>query len=100
LRGTRYWGSDKTAKREASRSTLLTKYNTGDRIKNNEKGGASGMYEGEKRCINSFGREHKENRPLLCPRSRRDDNIKMGLREVGWGHNWINLAQDKDRWLL
>jgi hypothetical protein len=27
------------------------------------------------------------------------DNIKMDLREIGWGDmNWINLAQDRDRW--
>jgi hypothetical protein len=26
-------------------------------------------------------------------------NIKMDLREVGWGGmDWINLAQDRDRW--
>jgi hypothetical protein len=28
-----------------------------------------------------------------------EDNIKMGLREVGWGGmDWINLAEDRDRW--
>jgi hypothetical protein len=27
------------------------------------------------------------------------DNIKMDLREVGWdGGDWIDLAQDRDRW--
>jgi hypothetical protein len=27
------------------------------------------------------------------------DNIKMDLREVGWGvADWIDLAQDKDKW--
>jgi hypothetical protein len=26
-------------------------------------------------------------------------NIKMDLREVGWdGRDWIDLAQDRDRW--
>jgi hypothetical protein len=26
-------------------------------------------------------------------------NIKMDLQEVGWvGMNWIELAQDRDRW--
>jgi hypothetical protein len=30
---------------------------------------------------------------------RRMDNIKMDLREVEWdGMNWIDLAQDRDRW--
>jgi hypothetical protein len=23
----------------------------------------------------------------------------MDLQEVGWGMDWINLAQDRDRWL-
>jgi hypothetical protein len=38
-------------------------------------------------------------RPLGRPRRRWEDNIKMDLREVGWvGMNWIELAQDRDRW--
>ena len=26
-------------------------------------------------------------------------NIKMGLEEVGWGVDWFDLAQDRERWL-
>jgi hypothetical protein len=27
------------------------------------------------------------------------DNIKMGLREIGWGGiDWIDVAQDRDQW--
>jgi hypothetical protein len=38
-------------------------------------------------------------RPLGRPRHRWEDNIKTDLREVGWGDmNWIELAQDRDRW--
>jgi hypothetical protein len=38
-------------------------------------------------------------RPLGRPRRRWEDNIKIDLREVGWGGvDWINLAQDRDRW--
>ncbi|KAJ4426192.1 hypothetical protein ANN_27001 [Periplaneta americana] len=38
-------------------------------------------------------------RPLGRPRRRREDNIKMDLREVGYdGRDWINLAQDRDQW--
>jgi hypothetical protein len=38
-------------------------------------------------------------RPLGRPRRRWEDNIKMGLREVGCGGmDWINLAHDRDRW--
>jgi hypothetical protein len=30
---------------------------------------------------------------------RWEDNIKMGLQEVGWGGmDWIDMAQDRDRW--
>ena len=38
-------------------------------------------------------------RPLGRPRRRWEDNIKMDLQEVGCGGmDWIELAQDKDRW--
>ena len=38
-------------------------------------------------------------RPLGRPRHRWKDTIKMDLWEVGCGGmNWINLAQDRDRW--
>jgi hypothetical protein len=38
-------------------------------------------------------------RPRGRPMCRWEDNIKMDLREVGWaGMEWINLAQDRDRW--
>ena len=39
------------------------------------------------------------NRPLGRPRFRWEDNIKMNLQEVGCvGMNWIELAQDRDKW--
>jgi len=38
-------------------------------------------------------------RPLGRPRRRWDDNIKMDLQEVGCGDmDWIELAQNRDRW--
>jgi hypothetical protein len=37
-------------------------------------------------------------RPLGRHKHRWEDNIKMDLQEVGWGMDWIDLAQDKDRW--
>ena len=39
-------------------------------------------------------------RPLGRPMRRWEDNIKMGLQEVGCGGgmDWIELAQDRDRW--
>jgi len=38
-------------------------------------------------------------RSLGRPRRRWEDNIKMDLQEVGCGGmDWIELAQDRDRW--
>jgi hypothetical protein len=38
-------------------------------------------------------------RPLGRPRRRWEDGIGMDLREIGWGNiEWIQLAQDRDRW--
>ena len=41
----------------------------------------------------------EERRLLGGPSRRWEDNIKMDLREVGCGCvDWIELAQDRDRW--
>jgi len=38
-------------------------------------------------------------RPFGRPRRKWEDNIKMDLQEVGCGGmEWIELAQDRDRW--
>ena len=38
-------------------------------------------------------------RPLGRPRLRWEDNIMMDIQEVGCGDmDWIDLAQDRDRW--
>jgi len=38
-------------------------------------------------------------RPFLRPRRRWEDNIRMGLREIGWEVvHWMHLAQDRDQW--
>jgi hypothetical protein len=37
-------------------------------------------------------------RPLGRPRRRWEDNIKMDLQDVGWVMDWIELAQNRDRW--
>jgi hypothetical protein len=38
-------------------------------------------------------------RPLGGPRRRCEDGIRMDLRDIGWGNvEWIQLAQDRNRW--
>jgi hypothetical protein len=38
-------------------------------------------------------------RPLERPRHSWEDNIKLDLQEVGFGGmDWIELAQDRDKW--
>jgi hypothetical protein len=38
-------------------------------------------------------------RPLGRPRCRWEDNMKMDIREIGFGDvDWIHWAQDGDRW--
>jgi hypothetical protein len=52
------------------------------------------MYGEEERCIQDFG---GEKRPLGRHRRVWEDNIRMDLQEVGWGMDWIDMAQDRDR---
>jgi hypothetical protein len=38
-------------------------------------------------------------RPLVRPRRRWVDNIKVNLRVIRWdGRDWIDLAQDRHQW--
>jgi len=37
-------------------------------------------------------------RPVGRPRRKWEDNIKMDLREVGGDGDWMELAQNRDRW--
>jgi hypothetical protein len=41
----------------------------------------------------------EEKRPLGRPRRSWEDNIRIDLREIGWGvMDWIDLARDRDQW--
>jgi hypothetical protein len=76
---------------------LLTKYYSGDQIKKNEMGGECGTYGKQEMCVQDFGGRKKGTLGRLG--QRREDNIEILLQEVEWGcMNWIDLAQDKDRW--
>jgi hypothetical protein len=38
-------------------------------------------------------------RPVGRPGLRWADNIKMGLRKIGWDDmDWINVAEERDQW--
>jgi hypothetical protein len=55
---------------------------------------------GEKRGVHRvLVEKHEGKRPLERPRRRWEDNIKMDLHKVGGGcGDWMELAQDGDRW--
>jgi hypothetical protein len=43
--------------------------------------------------------EPEGERPLGRPRRRLVDNIEMDIEEISWdGVDWIDLAQDRDKW--
>ena len=78
---------------------LPTRHFAGGKIEQNEMGGACGVY-GEGRTVHRVlvGKPEGK-RPLGRPRSRWDDNIRMHLQEVGGGcGDWMELAQDRDKW--
>ena len=57
------------------------------------------MCGGGERRAQGFGGKPERRRPLGRPRLRWEDGIKMDLQEVGCGVlDWINLAQNRDRW--
>ena len=62
-------------------------------------GGACSTY-GERRGVYRVLVGKSEGRkPLGRPWPRWEDNIRMDLREVGCGCvDWVELAQDRDRW--
>jgi len=61
--------------------------------------GACSTYGGGEKCVQGFGGKPEGRRPLGRPRRRWEDNIRMDLREVGCGCvDWMDLAQDRDRW--
>jgi hypothetical protein len=70
----------------------------GDKIENNEMGGACRAY-GERRGVyRVLVGKPEGKRSLGRVRLRWEDNVKMDLQEVGCGDvDWIELTQDRDR---
>jgi len=49
--------------------------------------------------VQGFGGEQEGKRKLGRPRRRLEDNIKIGLQEVGCGcMDWIELGRVRDSW--
>ena len=59
---------------------------------------AYSTYVGEERFVEGIVGKPEETTLFERPRRIWEDNIKMDFREVGWGHGWIDLAQDRERW--
>jgi hypothetical protein len=55
---------------------------------------------GEKRNACRVSVEKSEgNRPLGRPKRKWENNIKINVREIGWGGtDWIHLAEDREEW--
>jgi hypothetical protein len=74
-------------------------YYSGNQIEKNEMGRACSTYGGKRGAYRILVGRPEGRQPLGRPRHIWEDNIKMDLPEVGWGvMDWIELAQDRDRW--
>jgi hypothetical protein len=50
-------------------------------------------------CTGCWWEKPEGKRPLGRPRRRLEDNIKMDFKKVRGGRgDWMELAQDRDRW--
>jgi hypothetical protein len=56
------------------------------------------MYAERRRAYRFLVEKTKVKTPLGRPSSRWEDNIKMNFQEVGWGMDWIDLPQNRDRY--
>jgi hypothetical protein len=78
---------------------IITQYCAGGKIEKNEMGGDVARMGKERGVHRVLVGKPEGKRPLGRPRSRWEDNIKMDLQEVGVAcGNWMELAQDRDRW--
>jgi hypothetical protein len=78
---------------------LFAEDNYNDQVKAVEMDRECSMYEVDEACIQGFGGKVRRKMTTRKTRRRWEDNIRMDLRDIGWGGmDCINLAQDGDQW--
>jgi hypothetical protein len=97
LKGTRYKGNGEDCKEEKPYDLYSSPSYSGDQIKKNEMGGACSKHEGQDRCIQNSG---GETRGKETTRKTQAVDRRIILKWIfkKWGMDWIDLAQDRDRW--
>jgi hypothetical protein len=69
-----------------------------EQVKEDEMGRACSTHGEKRNAYRILVGKPEEKRPIGRSRHRWED-IKMDLREVGWGgRDWIDLAQNRDQW--
>jgi hypothetical protein len=62
-------------------------------------GGKCSTHGRDEKCVENFGQKSRQDETTQRPRHRREDNIRIDLRETGWeGVDWMHLVQDRDNW--
>jgi hypothetical protein len=77
---------DKTTQEGPSCTVFLTKYHSGDQVKKIEMDRACSTNEASRGAYRVLVEKPEGSRPPGNPRRRWEDNNKMALREMGWGH--------------
>jgi hypothetical protein len=73
--------------------------NKNDEVKDDEMGSVCSMNGGEENAYRLLVGKSEGKRQLGSQRHWLMDNIKMDVREIGWGGvDWIDLGQDKEHW--
>jgi hypothetical protein len=85
--------------RKLHNEELFAKYNYNDRVKEDEMGRTCSMNGVKRNAYGILVGKPEKKRSLGKPRCRLVDNIKMNLREIGWGGmDRIDLTPDRDQW--